>query len=134
MSMLPPCPPPPPAPVPVASSSPHPPATTLRVRTRRGVARRKPSIYRILARPRIDRAQGPWETPGGMSETHALPEKGRSELEEALSRRILILDGAMGTMIQRRQLGEADFRGERFARHPIDVKGDSDLLCLVRPD
>ncbi|VFR53653.1 5-methyltetrahydrofolate--homocysteine methyltransferase [plant metagenome] len=49
-------------------------------------------------------------------------------------RRILILDGAMGTMIQRYKLGEADFRGERFTDHHKDLKGDNELLSLVRPD
>ncbi|SAI31615.1 B12-dependent methionine synthase [Bordetella trematum] len=51
-----------------------------------------------------------------------------------LGERILILDGAMGTMIQRYKLSEADFRGERFADHHKDVKGDNELLSLVRPD
>jgi len=51
-----------------------------------------------------------------------------------LGERILILDGAMGTMIQRYKLGEADFRGQRFAEHPKDLKGDNELLSLVRPD
>ncbi len=48
--------------------------------------------------------------------------------------RILILDGAMGTMIQRHGLGEADYRGTRFASHARDLKGDNDLLVLTRPD
>ncbi|WZB69282.1 hypothetical protein WJ968_22370 [Achromobacter xylosoxidans] len=48
-----------------------------------------------------------------------------------LGQRILILDGAMGTMIQRYKLGEADFRGERFAGHGKDLKGDNELLSLV---
>ncbi len=52
---------------------------------------------------------------------------------EAL-RRVLVLDGAMGTMIQRRGLSEADFRGERFAAHPCNLRGCNDLLCLTRPD
>jgi 5-methyltetrahydrofolate--homocysteine methyltransferase len=52
----------------------------------------------------------------------------------ALSERILILDGAMGTMIQQYKLGEADFRGSRFADHGKDLKGDNELLSLVRPD
>ena len=56
------------------------------------------------------------------------------ELERLLSQRILVLDGAMGTMVQRHRLGESDFRGERFKGHPRDVKGDNDLLVLVRPD
>ncbi len=57
-----------------------------------------------------------------------------SQLRELLARRILMLDGAMGTMIQRYKLSEADFRGERFADHPIDVRGNNDLLSLTRPD
>ncbi len=55
-------------------------------------------------------------------------------LRTLLDRRILILDGAMGTMIQRYKLTEADFRGERFANHPRDLRGDSDVLVLTRPD
>ncbi len=57
-----------------------------------------------------------------------------STLQDALSRRILIIDGAMGTMIQERGLQEADYRGERFADHPSDLKGNNDLLCLTQPD
>ena len=55
-------------------------------------------------------------------------------LPELLARRILVLDGAMGTMIQRHRLGEADFRGERFAHHAKDLTGNNDLLSLTRPD
>src|SRR6185295_4679786 len=55
-------------------------------------------------------------------------------LNRALSQRLLILDGAMGTMIQRRGLTEQDFRGERFASHAGDLKGNNDLLVLTRPD
>ncbi|MBI5535178.1 MAG: methionine synthase [Deltaproteobacteria bacterium] len=55
-------------------------------------------------------------------------------LAELLTRRILILDGAMGTMIQRFKLEEKDFRGERFKNHSRDLKGDNDLLVLTRPD
>ena len=51
-----------------------------------------------------------------------------------MKERILILDGAMGTMIQRRGLTEKDFRGERFADWHIDLRGNNDLLCLTRPD
>jgi 5-methyltetrahydrofolate--homocysteine methyltransferase len=47
--------------------------------------------------------------------------------------RILVLDGAMGTMLQAYQFKEADFRGERFRNHPRDLRGDSDLLCLTQP-
>ena len=47
---------------------------------------------------------------------------------------MLLLDGAMGTMIQRYKLTEADFRGERFKDHPSDLRGNSDILILTRPD
>jgi len=56
------------------------------------------------------------------------------KLEQVLKERILILDGAMGTMIQSYKLEEADYRGERFADHPCDLKGNNDLLSLTRPD
>ncbi|MDZ7800030.1 MAG: methionine synthase [Trueperaceae bacterium] len=55
-------------------------------------------------------------------------------LQQALRSRVLVLDGAMGTMIQREGLDEASFRGERFAAHPRDLQGANDLLCLTRPD
>ncbi|MCU0429286.1 MAG: methionine synthase [Cytophagaceae bacterium] len=55
-------------------------------------------------------------------------------IERELEKRILILDGAMGTMIQRYKLTEEDFRGERFKDHPRDLKGNNDLLALTRPD
>src|SRR5512141_176268 len=59
----------------------------------------------------------------------------RIELLPALLReRILVLDGAMGTLIQAHQLTEADFRGERFADHPRDLRGCNEVLNLVRPD
>lgn len=54
-------------------------------------------------------------------------------LEKAASERILIIDGAMGTMIQRHKLGEEHYRGERFADHSKDVKGNNDLLVLTQP-
>ncbi|HEY4937125.1 MAG TPA: homocysteine S-methyltransferase family protein [Puia sp.] len=57
-----------------------------------------------------------------------------SNIESALASRILIIDGAMGTMIQRYKLEEADYRGERFKDWPSDVKGNNDLLSLTRPD
>ena len=55
-------------------------------------------------------------------------------ITELLEERILILDGAMGTMIQTHKLEESDFRGQRFANHPCDVKGNNDLLTLTQPD
>ena len=58
----------------------------------------------------------------------------RNRLEALLRERILVLDGAWGTMLQRAGLEDADYRGERFADHPRDVAGDPDLLNLTRPD
>src|SRR5271165_6270790 len=54
-------------------------------------------------------------------------------IREALKERILVIDGAMGTMIQRHKLEEKDYRGERFADWPSDLKGNNDLLCLTQP-
>ena len=54
-------------------------------------------------------------------------------LQDLLKHRIAILDGAMGTMIQRYKLGEAEYRGERFATHAHDVKGNNELLVLTQP-
>src|SRR4029077_5801658 len=58
----------------------------------------------------------------------------KKTLDALLARRILVLDGAMGTMIQRHQLTEADFRGERFATHARELRGNNALLVLTRPD
>ncbi len=55
-------------------------------------------------------------------------------LRKLLEERILFFDGAMGTMIQRAELGEEDFRGDRFTDHPASLKGNNDLLVLTRPD
>ena len=57
-----------------------------------------------------------------------------TDIKQLLNKRILILDGAMGTMIQRYQLNENDFRGERFKNHSLDLQGNNDLLSIVRPD
>ncbi|HQW38789.1 MAG TPA: homocysteine S-methyltransferase family protein, partial [Usitatibacteraceae bacterium] len=54
-------------------------------------------------------------------------------LHDALATRILVLDGAMGTMVQRYKLTEAEYRGERFGAHPHDLRGNNDLLTLTRP-
>jgi 5-methyltetrahydrofolate--homocysteine methyltransferase len=62
--------------------------------------------------------------------THALEQ----QLRETLSKRIMILDGGMGTMIQGHKLEESDFRGERFADWPCDVKGNNDMLVLTQPE
>ncbi len=58
----------------------------------------------------------------------------RIPVKELLKTKILVLDGAMGTMIQRYQLTESDYRGRLFADHPSDLKGNNDLLSLTRPD
>jgi len=56
------------------------------------------------------------------------------QLRALLAQRLLILDGAMGTMVQRHNLTETDYRGARFGDHPHDLKGNNDLLVLTRPD
>lgn len=56
------------------------------------------------------------------------------KIQDILNERILVLDGAMGTMIQQHNLQESDFRGERFKNHKYPLKGNNDILCLTRPD
>ncbi|MDX1942892.1 MAG: methionine synthase [Saprospiraceae bacterium] len=58
----------------------------------------------------------------------------KKDIRQALDERILIIDGAMGTMIQQYKLQEADYRGERFANFHTDIKGNNDLLSITRPD
>ena len=53
---------------------------------------------------------------------------------EILSKKILVLDGAMGTMIQQYKFSESDYRGERFKDHPSSVQGNNDLLSLTQPE
>ena len=60
--------------------------------------------------------------------------KTSSPIQNIAAQRIMVLDGAMGTMIQRYNLSEKDFRGERFANHSCDLRGCNDLLSLTRPD
>ena len=62
-----------------------------------------------------------------------MPHRPDGYFEQLLSERILVLDGAMGTMIQRYSPTEADYRGERFAKHPIDLKNAGDVLVLTQP-
>lgn len=57
-----------------------------------------------------------------------------ANIKEELQKRILVLDGAMGTMIQRYKLTEEDFRGDRYKDHPLPLKGNNDLLSITRPD
>jgi 5-methyltetrahydrofolate--homocysteine methyltransferase len=67
--------------------------------------------------------------------SYSLPESASfAELRELFARRIVVLDGAMGSMVQTYGLQEQDFRGEKFKSHPHDLKGNNDLLCLTRPD
>ena len=58
----------------------------------------------------------------------------RISLDNIIQQRILVLDGAMGTMIQKHKLQEADFRGEQFSDHPRPLKGNNDLLSLTKPE
>ena len=83
-------------------------------------------------RPRLERA-GP--APYNPAMHPALRPYTRAQaLPRLLAERIVILDGAMGTMIQRHRLSEADYRGERFKDHPRDLKGNNELLQFTRPD
>ena len=99
--------------------------------------RTNPRRGRINEDPRIPVLGVGVPHPGGerhnasMATTAASP---TTALRELLAQRILVLDGAWGTMLQGRGLDDADFRGERFSDHPRDVKGDPDLLNLTRPD
>ena len=56
------------------------------------------------------------------------------DIKEILNNKIMVFDGAMGTMLQSYDLTESDFRADRFTNHTIDLKGNNDLLCLTRPD
>ena len=57
-----------------------------------------------------------------------------SKIKQAIKQRILVLDGAMGTMLQRYKFSEEDFRGERFKDFPHSLKGNNDLLSLTQPE
>ncbi len=69
-----------------------------------------------------------------MSSPTSNPSDSAAALRALFASRIVVLDGAMGSMIQTFKLEEADFRGERFKSFPQDLKGNNDLLCLTRPD
>jgi 5-methyltetrahydrofolate--homocysteine methyltransferase len=58
----------------------------------------------------------------------------KEELKSILNKRIMLIDGAMGTMIQRHKLTEEDYRGERFKNYHLDLKGNNDLLCITQPE
>ena len=70
----------------------------------------------------IKAAPKPPKAPAAAARTR---EQRAAEFEALLAQRILVLDGAMGTMIQTYQLSEEEFRGERFAKHPRDLRGDN---------
>ena len=76
----------------------------------------------------------PWLPPVLPSMPTPVRTKTYDLLESLLAERILILDGAMGTMVQRLKLDDAAVRGDRFARHPKDLSRFADILCLTRPD
>lgn len=57
-----------------------------------------------------------------------------SKIQQAIKERILVLDGAMGTMLQRNNFSEEDFRGERFKDFPHPLKGNNDLLSITQPE
>ena len=59
--------------------------------------------------------------------------KEQTQLVDILKERILVLDGAMGTMIQEYELDESDFRGDLFSKHDCDLRGNNDILCLTKP-
>ena len=66
--------------------------------------------------------------------TFELKNMTKPDIRSLLKERILIIDGAMGTMIQRHKLQEADYRGERFANWHCDMKGNNDLLSMTQPN
>ena len=68
-----------------------------------------------------------------MTDTALRPDA-TAQLQQTLRQRIMVMDGGMGTMIQREGLSEEEFRGERFADWPSDLRGNNDLLCLTRPE
>ncbi|MGH7764263.1 MAG: homocysteine S-methyltransferase family protein, partial [Candidatus Dormibacteraceae bacterium] len=64
----------------------------------------------------------------------ALATSVRERLDQLFQQRIVILDGSMGVMLQRRGLSDEEFRGERFRHHPKPLRNNSDVLCLTQPD
>ena len=66
--------------------------------------------------------------------THVLRPERLREFHRLLGERVLVLDGAMGTVIQSYRLDESDYRGDRFRDHTQDLKGNNDLLVLTRPE
>eukprot|EP00898_Chlorokybus_atmophyticus_P000980 jgi/Chlat1/1883/Chrsp145S02203 len=73
-------------------------------------------------------------SPEVMAKPERPPQNKADLIRSIMKERVMIIDGAMGTMIQRYKLSEADFRGERYANHTHDLKGDNDVLVITRPD
>ena len=69
--------------------------------------------------------------PGGAASVEVVSEEAR--LRDILQRRIMVLDGAYGTLVQSQGLSEAEYRGERFADHPVDIKGCHDTISITQP-
>ncbi len=106
----------------------------LKPRDQRGAGAGKPkagiSVSSVKAKTNPISGATPTNTKG-----NAMTREDRiAALHKAADQRILLLDGAMGTMIQRYKLQEEDYRGERFKDWPSDVKGNNDLLVLTKPD
>ena len=100
---------------------------------KRAVAAWQPAFYNSLMRstaPLAAPAPAPVQAP---AKAPSRAYTRGATLPALLAQRIVIIDGAMGTMIQRHKLSEADFRGARFAGHPKDLKGNNDLLQLTQP-
>jgi 5-methyltetrahydrofolate--homocysteine methyltransferase len=90
-----------------------------------------------MSAQREDQPTGPGPSAADPRSKEADPrssEAGPRSIEAAVRERILILDGAMGTMFQALSLDESDYRGDRFPDHPKDLKGNHDILALTRPD
>jgi len=58
----------------------------------------------------------------------------KPDIRSLIQKKVLVLDGAMGTMIQKKRLSEDDFRGDRFNNHPSNLQGNNDILCITKPE
>src|SRR4051812_18720747 len=94
----------------------------------------RPAPARGRAGAGVPRARPPSSRGSPLSESPSLRPDATAALTALLEARILVLDGAMGTLIQDHRLGEAGYRGERFAAWPSDLQGNNDLLSLTAPD
>src|SRR5262249_8013665 len=92
------------------------------------------SRHRSRITLRSIRATGPRLATSAPLMTSLTPSPAETELRRCAAERILVLDGAMGTEIQALKLGEAGYRGARFAQWPTDLRGNNDILILSQPD